>query len=351
MLQSIKLSNFQSHKDTLLEFSSGVNVVVGPSDSGKTAVLRALNWIVNNRPLGDSFRLHNSSRTKVAVAIGNTQVIRIRSDKDNFYKVDGMKLEAFGQDVPDTVRVALGFGELNIQGQLDPPFLLSSSPGEVAQILNRCVKLDVIDSSLSNITRRSRGVNDEIKTEEARGKELEEKLKEYEYLDEAEMLVGEAEGIEKRAQESTRETDNLYSLIREIKDLGQRASIVDRVLKAEREIGKVQADLQSLDDRNREMTFLKEGVKVIRGLEASFSKVETLLKCSPFLQEAEAMASWLTSMLHEEQGLDGLLMEYTRLSESKIGYEETISSTEQVYSKRMPDICPLCGQFVKKGRV
>src|SRR5665647_764854 len=55
MIKSLEIHNVQSHKDTFLEFDPGVNVIIGSSDSGKTAILRAIKKVVFNRPLGDSF--------------------------------------------------------------------------------------------------------------------------------------------------------------------------------------------------------------------------------------------------------------------------------------------------------
>ena len=56
MIQSLQINNFQSHKYSVMELHKGVNVIIGPSDSGKTTILRALRWLVWNRPSGDAFR-------------------------------------------------------------------------------------------------------------------------------------------------------------------------------------------------------------------------------------------------------------------------------------------------------
>ena len=50
MIKSIHVVGFQSHADSTIEFDPGVNVLIGQSDSGKTAVVRALDWALNNRP-------------------------------------------------------------------------------------------------------------------------------------------------------------------------------------------------------------------------------------------------------------------------------------------------------------
>ena len=48
MIKSLHIQNFQSHKKTTLKFHKGINVVIGQSDSGKSAIIRALNWTINN---------------------------------------------------------------------------------------------------------------------------------------------------------------------------------------------------------------------------------------------------------------------------------------------------------------
>ena len=55
MISGLLLKNFQSHKKTILHFHPGVNAIIGKSNSGKTAILRALYWIIYNRPSGISF--------------------------------------------------------------------------------------------------------------------------------------------------------------------------------------------------------------------------------------------------------------------------------------------------------
>ena len=52
MIKRIKIENIQSHKETELELSSGINAIVGSSNNGKSAILRAFYWLVYNRPLG-----------------------------------------------------------------------------------------------------------------------------------------------------------------------------------------------------------------------------------------------------------------------------------------------------------
>ena len=150
MIEVLKLKNFQSHEKSSLEFCGGVNCIVGSSDSGKTALLRALNWVINNRPTGDSFRSHWGGDTVVDIMLDEQLIRRERTKKTNLYLIDSAydpkeEFKAFGTDVPEEVTKVLNFSSLNFQNQMDAPFLLSSGAGEVVRYLNQVVDLDVID--------------------------------------------------------------------------------------------------------------------------------------------------------------------------------------------------------------
>ena len=41
-LTEIKLENFQDHKDSTISLTNGINLIVGSSDAGKSAILRAV---------------------------------------------------------------------------------------------------------------------------------------------------------------------------------------------------------------------------------------------------------------------------------------------------------------------
>ena len=67
MIDSITLKNFQSHINTKLVFSKGINVIVGRSNSGKTACLRGINLVNSNRPLGTDFIHHGAKESEITI--------------------------------------------------------------------------------------------------------------------------------------------------------------------------------------------------------------------------------------------------------------------------------------------
>lgn len=214
MLTKVEIQNFMSHQNTVLEFLPGTNVIIGESDQGKSAAFSAINWVVNNRPLGDSFRSIWGGDTRVALytAEGNT-VERIRSDNKNEYRINGEILEAFGTQVPQEVSDILQLDGYNIQAQMDPDFLLSHTPGEAARILNKAAAIDEIDTTISGISKALYQINSRIRYKEKQVKEYEQETNQYRNLPEIETKIQQAEELEKQIQAHEQELSKLKQIL------------------------------------------------------------------------------------------------------------------------------------------
>jgi exonuclease SbcC len=214
MIDKLEMVNFQSHKNSTIEFGSGVNVIVGSSDSGKSAILRALLWVITNQPAGDGFRRHGTKETRVSLSIDGTTIDRIKSDSKNLYRIDGREHKAFGKgQVPPEIAEFLNFHDINFSKQMDPAFMLSNSPGEVARYLNQIVKLDTIDQSMSNITSWQRNNNRDIRETTERIDELKGDLKEFAYLRRMAKEVEKADTMASEAAKAETDARGLLSLI------------------------------------------------------------------------------------------------------------------------------------------
>ena len=101
------------------------------------------------------------------------------------FKNDVMKsvMKAFGQGVPDRVTEALMFHDVNTQFQLDQPFILSMTPGEIAQYLNEVMNLSIIDGTIENINRMGRKCSSDIKVCSSSISSMTEELKKLEWVD------------------------------------------------------------------------------------------------------------------------------------------------------------------------
>lgn len=186
MLTQVQIRNFQSHDNSVLDLSPGINTLVGDSDCGKSAVMRAILWAITNSPQGDAHVSDWIKTPKGKVKAGeHCQVIidsnpghgmhsvcRERSDDFNGYKVydggdDCREFSALRTDVPIEVSQCFNLGPVNIQRQMDAPFLIASTPGEAARFINQLVNLTDIDEAQTEINSLSRSCSADLKAAQA----------------------------------------------------------------------------------------------------------------------------------------------------------------------------------------
>ena len=308
MIKLISGYNFQSHRESILDLSSKVNVLIGSSDTGKTAIiLRLLNWVINNRPGGDSFRSSWGGDTWGYIEIDNFLIGRCKTSKDNIYTItdpDGKEqvFKAMGQNVPEPIQQLLNFSELNLQKQFDQPFLLSLSPGEAGRYFNKIANLDKISLSETNIARTIRQEASDLKYSENELKNKNKEIQEYDWLDEADGRLTVLENAQKEIQSLTREESDLSDLIINITECQEQLDEIEPLWKAKEKVK------QLLENEN-EIKELKE--RQLK-LERTISSIENT--------EFELMKTKAELKLKRER-----------------------------FHKIMPLTCPLCGQEIKKG--
>ena len=216
MITKISINNFQSHKNTELELDKGVNILIGSSNSGKTAALRALYWLKDNRPSGISNASHwilengklNGS-FNISLTKDNNLIIRERDNKYNGYILNEDYFAALKSEVPEEIKEILNLSDVNIQKQMDAPFLLSASAGEVARFFNKIVKLDIIDVMLKNVESMKRKNKNDILNIENANIELNIKLEKYNWTDEAEKLVNRLDCLNDKSDKYKNDKDNI----------------------------------------------------------------------------------------------------------------------------------------------
>lgn len=175
VLTRARIRNFQSHPDTTVDFAPGINAFIGESDQGKSAVLRGILWAVDNRPSGDAI-VSDWARDEKGVLTDECSVTvesdagtlrRIKTKGRNGYDVNGLKLDAIRTGVPTEVASFFGIESVNVQRQLDPPFLLADSGGARARFFNQLIKLEEIDQTMSAAESLRRATAGAIKPLEA----------------------------------------------------------------------------------------------------------------------------------------------------------------------------------------
>jgi len=159
MIKKISLKNFQAHEDTVIEPAASLTSITGKSDQGKTSIVRAIKKVQTNRPLGSAFVRHGE--TGSALTIDDVTIVTTGS-KTTYILDKDKTFTALRGAVPDEVTEKLRLGPDNIQEQHNPPFMLDTTPGKVAQKLSELVDLEQANNALKYIASKKRALNSEI---------------------------------------------------------------------------------------------------------------------------------------------------------------------------------------------
>jgi len=345
MIKEVYIQNFQSHKQTVLSLAPGINVILGSSDSGKTAILRALRWLIWNRPQGDAFRSNWGGDTSVSLRIASDDrdflITRGKSKSDNIYTLDNLEFRAFGTDVPEEIANVLNINEINFQQQLEKPFLLDSSPGEIASHFNHIAHLDTIDFAISNIQKWTRNAEQRIITMQEQKSNLEESLEQYAHLDEVERVVLATEALEKHRLNLIQWKVNVSRLLHEIQEVERKKEIILHWIKLERtvtELVKLKHDHDGLFDILNKLEEINSDISLFSDILGMEKKVNIILerisKVKIYAQQFRQLKTLIKSIAKTEQ-------QYAKIQSLRADYELQ-------FGDLMPDQCPLCGQVIIK---
>lgn len=157
MLEELLLRNFQRHQRYVLRFDPAMTVLTGMSDAGKSTIIRALCWLMFNRPAGDRFMRRGAKFVAVTLKVDGHTITRRKGKKGNQYVVDGGDpCNAVNQEVPPAVAALLNVDAINIQRQLDGPWWFDKTAGQVSHELNDIVNLGGIDATLTTLAAQLR---------------------------------------------------------------------------------------------------------------------------------------------------------------------------------------------------
>lgn len=350
MIKSIEINNFLSHKKTYLELSPGVNIIVGPTDSGKSAIIRALKWLVWNRPAGDSYRSSWGDKTFIGIDIDDdTFVSRFKTDTENIYTLSGSQFKAFGSDVPEEVKQALNLNEINLQTQFESHFLLSKSPGEVASHFNKVAHLDRIDLGLFNVQRWLRKVQDSIKSSEEQLDELRTELAEFDNIQEIEGRIYAVECIEIIQEELVDKKAKGRELIIDLTNVDVEISALSDLVGAE----DIVLDLLSTIDKVRliriqhqELADVVVGIELVNVLIEEIEDILVMEVDVDELLEIDKSKSLLQYTLEE---LKVWIFTFRNTEKKQLEVEKNLVELEKEFHKYMGKgkICPLCGTVLK----
>ena len=337
MIKKIHLKNFRCHVDKVIEFDSPIHVIVGASDTGKSCIIRALQWVLTNRPLGSDYVKWGQTSCSVDVYTDKGVVNHTRNGKQSTYSVNGLDLTHTGSQVPEQVLDVLGVEEINIQSQLEPPYMLMDSGGEVAKRIAKFADLEQGLRVVSAVKQDVRRLTSKVDVLQEQHSKLESAIIKYQSLDDIKPLVEQHEKQERILETFTERHLELHEMIGEIDRIGIQQSILSKAFSYTGDIQSLEAmnveyraDLEAQRRLQRQVSAIQlcnsfvSNKGLIFSQESHFSRYN---KHEIEYKEATSNAKHLSSLIKSYQGLEATLS----------GMKSAISSLEEKMT-----ICPTC---------
>lgn len=280
-IKTVRLQNFQSHKDTTIDLSTGFNILLGESRQGKTAIIRGIRWVLENKPSGKNMIQHGQTDCFVTITLENNTIItRYITEKSNGYKIilpDGT-IEEGNTKMVDQVQEICGFSKLDADTNTSLPlnfmaqgsgwYLIGDtySSSDRARILGALQNTNVADGIIKDIEREKLQNTTLIRNKEFEIKEKQEDLKTL--------------SCEIRTQEKIKELIekklllvSVKTLIEQEKALNKNRIVVDRVSKTFDE-EKATSILQTIKEKQALITLIEENLDKSKSLQSDIKSKE-----------------------------------------------------------------------------
>ncbi len=206
MLRRITLDNFMSHAHTVIDLSPGLNVLVGPNNCGKSAVVEALRTVCYNEP-AEALVRHGERESRITIETddGHTVVWRRRGAAVG-YTIDGRPIDRLNRSVPEDLHAILKLPkvatpqeefEIHFGMQKFPMFLIDKPGAKAAGFFST-------SSDAEKLMEMQRRHKEKVRSAKAEHKEistdLERLARQLEALAPLDELAGAVEKVESAHQ-------------------------------------------------------------------------------------------------------------------------------------------------------
>jgi len=357
MIKTIDIQGFQSHLNTTLYLHPGLNVVFGETDSGKSAIYRALEFAALNKLPRIKSNGNRDEYINWDLKDNNSATIRIEFDdgtfierektptgKINQYNITGFDepLVALRQQLPKEVFAISKMEAANFQSQKHLYFLLNESAGTVAKEFNKLSNIEISDIILKLLRSDSLLANSQIKAADTEIKRLDNELHKYNSLEEAQKEFYKLEKLEKTIKKYSDKCETLVEVYNQFIDTSEELEKFKPVSFAAKEAKKLK--------KQEEVIFeLKET------RDASFLLSQQLIAAKRELGAYKHIApakKQLKKLITEQKKIDALettfavwvavYNSYVELQENDVTSELSKAEKALDTMQKHLRVCPLC---------
>lgn len=293
---NISIKDFQIIKKASLTFLPGLNCIIGQSNNGKSALLRATKSAIYNIAGTTSVRLGCNSYAVGIQANGHTVILQ--KGANSSYKIDGVVMNKIGRTQIPEVAEALKIKELNLNGsneeinfldQMEKPFLLDRSETELFRFIVDSGKDSNVTQALKLLTQDRQQLTRDITTTEGRLEQVGVQLKQQE--------------------ENLKDADTKLSLFQSVIALGPRITRVKELTALKRALNEELEGIKELTNSNNKLNTLLDGI------EPSINNINNITKKQELL---DVISSNIVKSKKEKEELETKLNSISSIDDEKL---------------------------------
>lgn len=349
VIDELNILNFQSHEKSRLVFSPGVNVIVGESDSGKSAVIRAVRWVLENRPMGDGFRSRWGGETDVEIILSGDApaVSRVKGKDRNSYFIGDRELKKVQGDVPDEVGKLLNIPALGLGLQKDSFYLVNMNPGERARKFSEAAGLDVIHAAI-------KAVNGMYRSDKA-DRDLSEKQRdEYAaqeiglaWVPDADSDLIELETLAEAIGEDREAVNGVQSILAMLETLDLEAGVLAWYLDALPLVESLEKASQDIKGIGGSVYNLKAVLGYLDALEGESEGLGWCINAESGVDAVLRTGGEAQDLARQASRLRGLVIELENQDADREVLAVDLAEMETTLAGELGDACPLCEQPIR----
>ena len=290
MIKKIIMKNFESHENSEIEFSGGLNLIIGQSNQGKSSIVRALALVVANRFDKDSVRTGADFCT-VTVVTEKGSVTAERGEDTNHWIIETVagkkEYRNIGTTVPPETLSILGMGERvrgeikelpNIMFQLEKHYMLSEVDGKkatsnmIARMMDEAIGIGGMEELIKDIATDFASKKKDLGTKNILISELRSGILEESIFDDYKSSV-----------------ENTRKLMKEAEEL-------DSLISSSNAIS------EKLNKNQQNLAAIKDSLAVSEGIEELSERLESNVKKLQLISKASRIASKLTEIKRRLSG-------------------------------------------------
>jgi Calcineurin-like phosphoesterase. len=294
-ITKIVLENFQSHEYTEIDCSPKLNVFVGKSRQGKTAILRALSWIYEDGSK-NSRRLIKTGKdfAKVTIYLSNgyiiSRIVERKKTGTNGYSVYNPyknTTEDNNTKILPIIQEILGFTSLNLGTKNPVPlnflkqgegwFFIGkgySSP-ERAKIIGGIYGTHYCDAVIKDLEAKDKKLDQELKIKKKDLDKVDKDIAQYDHLPKMEQEIKRKEALLKRILELKEKRDKIVEIVNSKKEISKKITRLETAVEK----------LSSIDKAKEHLEVLKAKVDRKQKIEEIIKTRETIKEKGEYQRE------------------------------------------------------------------